>query len=395
MRKFLIPLFQLFVTNLLLLLATSSAHAAPQVPDPHAPVITTKVFQDYSNTQSGGLHIAADSACGPIDLAFVIDTTGSMGGALDNVDAELAGLLSAVDTASGGDYRLGLVTFKDNVSVNSNLASGNRAQIQSQILSLFPDGGNNTPEASDQAVKQVVSGFNFRPSALKIVVLVTDAPPGGFDDQFTPGVDDAAARLVAQQAAAKNIKISAIYVPTDGLDSTTSSIMQSYARLSSGFYTQTASDGTGTADGIQQVIANCGGNLVFTQPVDGQEFNEFPTLVKGKATPNSGETYTRVDFALQRASDGFYWNGSKWVKSLTHLPTTLNGVDWSGPSGSGALPTKDDVTNGKYKFIAFAYDAKGRVKTASVSIDITPEIRSSITTSHATKRSGKKRWPMA
>ena len=107
-----------------------------QVPNPHAPVIRSTVMQDYGITKGGkSADGAAESgACGPIDLVFVIDTTGSMGGALDSVDAELAGLLRSIETASGGDYRLALVTFKDDVTVNESFGTRNRTSIASKIL---------------------------------------------------------------------------------------------------------------------------------------------------------------------------------------------------------------------------------------------------------------------
>lgn len=67
--------------------------------------------------------------CGPMDVAFVIDTTGSMGGAITSVKTELAGILTDIENASKvegfPDYRLALVTFKDDIPVQG--ARGFRA----------------------------------------------------------------------------------------------------------------------------------------------------------------------------------------------------------------------------------------------------------------------------
>ena len=370
---------------LLAALSPSRAGAAPQLPNPNAPVITTTTARDYSVTNRFQTAASDGGACGPIDMVFVIDTTGSMGGALGSVDNELAGLLSAVETASGNNYRLALVTFKNNVTVNEGFAPNNRASIGPKILSLSPDGGGNIPEASDQALSQAVNRFAFRPDALKIAVLVTDAPPGGFDDTYTPGVDDVSAHLVAQQAAAKGIKISSIFVPTNGLDPTIINIMQTYASLSSGFYTQTASNGAGTGAGIQQVIGRCGGNVIFTQPADGQKLQELPAI-QGKATPNEGETFSRVALVLQRQSDGLYWDGTAWVSALVKLPTTLSGTTWSAPTAGYALPIKDNLPNGSYKLTALAYDAKGKVsKSAKITVSIEPKSQMSLLDANTTQ----------
>jgi len=217
----------------------------------------------------------APGECGPMDVAFVIDTTGSMGGAIGNVKVEVASLIADIDTASGGDFQLGLVTFKDDVSVVDDLAPG-AGTIAADILALTASGGGAEPEASDEALNTVVNGldmadrlpgqqtgdFNgvFRPAAVKIVVLVTDARPAGFDDTFTPGVDDVNAHNRALDAASAGIKISAVFVPTLGAPAgAITPIMTDYATTTGGLFLTTAADGSGTAGAISDIIDACGG----------------------------------------------------------------------------------------------------------------------------------------
>ncbi|MGH2402405.1 MAG: hypothetical protein ACRDE6_06805, partial [Candidatus Limnocylindria bacterium] len=99
----------------------------------------------------------------------------------------------------------------------------------------------------------------FRAAAVKIVILVTDALPGGFDDTFTAGVDDVNAHARALEAAGAGILISAIYVPTDGSDAAEAAIMMDYATTTGGAFIETNADGTGTANAIASIIENCGG----------------------------------------------------------------------------------------------------------------------------------------
>ena len=210
--------------------------------------------------------------CGPMDVAFVLDVTGSMGGAIGSVKAAIPQLLDQIVAASSGDYRAELVVFHDDVEVLEAFEEGNRATIQNLVSGLTAAGGNNEPEASDEALRTVIDALGprphqtgtaapFRSNAEKIIVLVTDAHPGGFDDTYTPGVDDVNANQRALDAKAAGIKISAVYIP-DGPNGPVPdivAIMQNYATKTGGIYTQAQPDGTGTADAIREIIAECGG----------------------------------------------------------------------------------------------------------------------------------------
>src|SRR5512141_1714606 len=132
----------------------------------------------------------AQSVCGPIDLVFAADTTGSMSGAEDNIKADLEKLLSTISSYSGGDYRLGLVEFGTEVTVRVDLAAGNNEAMSKALLALTATGGAGEPEASDEALNTIVNGlkasdratgqqvgdFNgrFRAGAAKIIIIFTD-----------------------------------------------------------------------------------------------------------------------------------------------------------------------------------------------------------------------------
>lgn len=224
----------------------------------------------------------AQAQCGAMDVAFVIDDTSSLQGSLDNIKAELNAILNDIQKASNNDYRLSLVTFKDDVTVRVNFADQNRDAITAQILALTASGGSRIPEASDEAMNTVINTLAasgrpqngdfttaFRDKAFKVIILLTDAPPAGFDDVYTPGVDDKNAHAFAEQAKNKNIKISAIYLPTFPEDTAViKPIMQDYATTTAGFYLETNQNGTGTAAAIKTIIAGCGSTT--TVPTVGQ-----------------------------------------------------------------------------------------------------------------------------
>src|SRR5262245_10589194 len=78
--------------------------------------------------------------CGCMDVALVIDDTGSMGGTIDNVRNGLTNIISTATTASGGDVRMGLVTFKDTVEVDQPLTN-DLAALTAAVNLLTAGGG--------------------------------------------------------------------------------------------------------------------------------------------------------------------------------------------------------------------------------------------------------------
>ncbi|MFN7926517.1 MAG: vWA domain-containing protein [Blastocatellia bacterium] len=227
------------------------------------------------------LSATARAQCGPIDVAFVIDDTASLQGSLNNIKADLNNILNDIQRASGNDYRMALVTFKDNVTVREVFAPNNRDSITPKILALMADGGNGIPEAGDEALNTVVNALAstgraqvgdfsvaFRDRAYKMIIYISDAVPGGFDDTYSVGIDDVHMHAIAVQAKDKNIKISGIYVPTYVEDTAkVKPLMQDLATTTAGFYLETQQDGTGTAAAIRTIITGCGSTS--TTPVVG------------------------------------------------------------------------------------------------------------------------------
>ncbi|WP_233224074.1 vWA domain-containing protein [Amycolatopsis sp. CA-128772] len=274
------------------------------------------------------------SPCGPLDVAFVIDDTGSMGPALTNIKNELGNIAAAVQANSGNDYQLGLVTFKDDVTVRTDLAPLNLATVTPQINALTASGGGGEPEASDEAVNTAVNNLpaagrpqtgNFsgtwRTNATKMVILVTDAHPGGFDDAFT-AADQANAHLRAVQAANKGIKVSAVYVQTNTLPGI-AAIMQDYATTTGGTYAATPANGTGAGTAILDALKNCRKTDVFIKdaPAD-----------TGVAPHGLNPIWTSPDVKV--CSTPPPCTGTNPVIGATnYVVVTLNNP---GPGGSGA-----------------------------------------------------------
>lgn len=211
-------------------------------------------------------------ACGCMDIVLVVDTTGSMGPAIGNVIAGLNNIVTTAQTASGADLYMALVTFQDTINVDLPLTdSGTDASAITTAIGLMSiGGGGNFPESSDEALNYVATGSsacivtgalgNLRPGCVRIAVLVTDALPAGCDDTYTVTVDDVNAQNVANAAASAGLLISAVQVLDgfDGGDATETPIMNAYASTTGGSYVAVPADGSGTADAIVGIIADCG-----------------------------------------------------------------------------------------------------------------------------------------
>lgn len=173
---------------------------------------------------------------------------------------------------------MGYITFKDDITVHNNLTT-NISAVMDSINATFASGGTGGPEASDEAKNTAVNNLpggnradstgyigtqygNFttpyRPEAVKIVVLITDAPPGGFNDIQDPADNDAM-HTHAVTAKSKGILMSDIFVPTGGDYAGQAAILKDDADTTGGVFITTAADGSGTGAAINEIVARCGG----------------------------------------------------------------------------------------------------------------------------------------
>jgi len=118
---------------------------------------------------------------GPLDIAFVIDSTGSMwdeiGEVKENVTT-LVGQIAAIDP----DYRLALVDYKDEPEEESAYQARldldfttDIGAFDRELAALEADGGGDSPE-SVYAGLMTALGRDWRAGAKKIVVQIGDAP---------------------------------------------------------------------------------------------------------------------------------------------------------------------------------------------------------------------------
>lgn len=114
-----------------------------------------------------------ENATGDVDIAFVFDTTGSMNDEISGAQESLKSFAENV-AASEGEARYGLVTFKDDYTIQESY-TGDVDRMQSAIDSMRASGGGDFEEDSYDAVSAALNNLDARDDAQQVIIHVTDA----------------------------------------------------------------------------------------------------------------------------------------------------------------------------------------------------------------------------
>lgn len=127
-----------------------------------------------------------------VDVLFVFDTTGSMGGALNEAKAQVTGAIASV-RGTYPDSRFGLATVGDYDPGNTPWAlkqpiTEDPAKVQAAVDPLAAHGGGDSPEAYGRALHEAAANgdIGWRPAAKQILILVNDDVP--HDNDLNEGV---------------------------------------------------------------------------------------------------------------------------------------------------------------------------------------------------------------
>src|SRR5262245_6493613 len=118
------------------------------------PVFTTHVVTNMTRISTKST-IAEGDPLTHLDVAFVIDTTGSMGSLIDSARRHVVAMLRRLtgDPAAPVDLRTAVVEYRDHPPQDTSFVTreygftSELAKVQKVIASLTPDGGGDIPEA--------------------------------------------------------------------------------------------------------------------------------------------------------------------------------------------------------------------------------------------------------
>jgi hypothetical protein len=118
-----------------------------------------------------------------VEVAFVLDTTGSMGELIDGAKRKIWSIANTiVEQNPDADIAMALVAYRDRGDeyvVKTAPMSEDIQSLYGKLTRLQADGGDDTPESVNAALNEAVSGLGWSsgPEVKRIVFLVGDAPP--------------------------------------------------------------------------------------------------------------------------------------------------------------------------------------------------------------------------
>ncbi|HEY4281921.1 MAG TPA: hypothetical protein VGM62_02580 [Chthoniobacterales bacterium] len=175
-----------------------------------------------------------------IEVCFVLDTTGSMGGLIEGAKQKIWSIANEMISAKlTPQLKLGLIGYRDRGDeyvVKTFALSDDIDAMYGHLRDFKADGGGDTPESVNEALDEAIHKMPWTADnkVLKIIFLVGDAPPH-MDYPNSPKYPD-----LCREAARKDLIINTVQC---GDMADTRPIWQEIAKLSEGNYVAIAQSG--------------------------------------------------------------------------------------------------------------------------------------------------------
>jgi hypothetical protein len=121
------------------------------------------------------------SARVPLDVAFLIDSTGSMGDEIDRLKAAIEIInFQITQLPAQPKVRFGAVLYRDrsDAYLTNTIPFQNDAEaFRSELHRVRASGGGDTPEDLQSGLKEALRGLEWRGEAVRLLFLIGDAPP--------------------------------------------------------------------------------------------------------------------------------------------------------------------------------------------------------------------------
>jgi hypothetical protein len=183
--------------------------------------------------------VAARPAAPRVEVAFVLDTTGSMSGLIEGAKRRIWSIARRIgEGRPRPDLRLALVGYRDRgdayVTRVHDLTADMDA-VHGALMSFRAEGGGDGPEHVSAALSDAVHRISWSQGpGLKVIFLVGDAPP---HTDYQDGLDY---RRHTREAAARGIVVETIQC---GQDPATGAVWREIASLGAGHYARIDAQG--------------------------------------------------------------------------------------------------------------------------------------------------------
>lgn len=168
-----------------------------------------------------------------IEVCFVLDTTGSMGGLIESAKQKIWSIANEMISAKPTpELKLGLIGYRDKGDeyvVRSFPMTGDIDAIYAHLRGFEAAGGGDGPESVNEALAEAINKMSWSQdrNVLKVIFLVGDAPPH-MDYADGPKYPE-----LCRIAATKDLVINTVQC---GVTAETTPIWQEIAKLSKGRY---------------------------------------------------------------------------------------------------------------------------------------------------------------
>jgi uncharacterized protein YegL len=290
---------------------------------------TTALTLMILGTTALQVHATSQTPHERVEVAFVLDTTGSMGDLIDGAKRKIWSIASTiVDTNPDADIAMALVAYRDrgdDYIVKSTPLSEDIQAMYGKLVKLQADGGGDTPESVNEALDKTISGLHWSQGSdvKRIVFLVGDAPP------HMDYLQERQYPAIMKQALAQHIVVNAVQAG-DMLETT--EIWKDIAQLGHGRYIAIPQDGgqvsviiTPYDDDILHLQRELDGSIVPYGDIRRQA--EVHEKVRGKAAAPAATQLDNSKFYAKRTSKKeVITGGGDLLSDIANNDTTLDKV---------------------------------------------------------------------
>lgn len=217
-----------------------------------------------------------------LDLLLTIDATGSMSDEMTYLQKELEGILDRVKAANEGlDIRVGLIVYRDKGDqyvIRDFPFTDDFNALKADLNAQSAGGGGDMPEAMQDAMAKGLE-FDWREDAVKVNLLVADAPPHDGDIMET----------WFSATASRSQGIHVVSLAASGVDKTAEFLMRAMGQITGGRYLFLTDD-SGIGNAHAEPTVDC---YVVTR-LDGLVTRVLSSLVSGERVEPEGEDVIRT-----------------------------------------------------------------------------------------------------
>jgi len=276
-----------------------------------------------------------------IEMVFVLDTTGSMGGLIEGAKTKIWRIVNTVmQSTEKVNFKMGLVAYRDkgdSYITEVTPLSDDLDRVYGKLMAYRVDGGGDEPEDVRSAMRDALNKVGWSDAApcnhlhvipptcsktTQILFLVGDAPPHDDYQQIN------SAQETAQTAWARGIRVNTIQV---GNISATTKIWQEIAKSGGGEYFAIAQNGgvKAIATPYDKELSDLGDKVNSDALYYGQKNDQLKLQEEGKQFGSSlagASTVARADRAANKSINYRAYNSRDLIQAIENQEINLSTI---------------------------------------------------------------------